>query len=87
MWTPKRVLLLALGLAVFFAGYVAYSFFLGGIDGMPPLPQEFLRAETPNTMEPPSNTETGLDKKVRLAFGKAWRSSTNATSSRFAKRT
>ena len=38
MWTPKRIVLLALGFFVFFAGYLLYASCLGGIDGLPPLP-------------------------------------------------
>ena len=38
MWTPKRIVLLALGFFVFFSGYMLYSTALGGIDGLPPLP-------------------------------------------------
>ena len=39
MWTPKRVLLLGTGAAVFLVGYIVYAFFLGGIDGLAPLPE------------------------------------------------
>ncbi len=42
MWTPKRVLLLAAGFAVFFLGYLGYAHVLGGIDGLPPLPAALL---------------------------------------------
>ena len=38
MWTPKRIVLLAFGVVLFFAGYMVYSSCLGGIDGLPPLP-------------------------------------------------
>ena len=33
MWTPKRIVLLALGFFVFFASYLLYASCLGGIDG------------------------------------------------------
>ena len=42
MWTPKRVLILVGGFALFLVGYAIYSYFLGGIDGLPPLPPEML---------------------------------------------
>jgi len=63
--------LFAAGIAVFLAGYTIYAFFLGGIDGMPPLPEQFLRAENPVSIDkllPP--TETEIDFKLRMAFGK-----------------
>ena len=39
MWTPKRVLLLVLGIVVFTSAYVVYAHFLGRVDGLPPLPE------------------------------------------------
>ena len=44
MWTPKRIVLLALGFLVFFSGYLLYASCLGGINGLPPLPD----ADLPN---------------------------------------
>ena len=48
MWTPRRVLLLILGVVLFGAAFGVYLRFLGWIDGLPQLPDEFLgrRAET-----------------------------------------
>lgn len=42
MWTPRRILLLLLGLAGFVAAYAGYAYFLGGIDGLPQLPPKFV---------------------------------------------
>lgn len=41
MWNAKRVLLLIAGFAVLCAAYLGYDHFLGGIDGLPPLPPEY----------------------------------------------
>jgi hypothetical protein len=70
VWTPKRVLLLVAGIAVFLAGYAVYAFFLGGIDGMPPLPEQFLRADSPILIGTFDPSETEIDRKLRMAFGK-----------------
>ncbi len=70
MWTPRRIVLLAFGVVLFFAGYLAYSACLGGIDGLPPLPD----ADCPNPNPgdqialPPSHI-LKLDEKLVLAFG------------------
>jgi lipopolysaccharide export system protein LptA len=70
VWTPKRVLLLAAGISVFLAGYTVYAFFLGGIDGMPPLPEKFLRSDKPMATRVSATDEPEIDKKLRVAFGK-----------------
>ncbi|HWY87568.1 MAG TPA: hypothetical protein VNX28_12620, partial [Gemmataceae bacterium] len=44
MWTPKRILIMLGGLTLFLAGYAVYAHFLGGIDGLPVLPEKFLVA-------------------------------------------
>ncbi|MBX9679780.1 MAG: hypothetical protein K2X38_13540 [Gemmataceae bacterium] len=41
MWTSKRILLLFSGFALFVSGFAVYYYFLGGIDGLPPLPKDF----------------------------------------------
>ncbi len=68
MWNSKRVLLLGLGFGVFLAGYVVYAYFLGGIDGLPPLPVAFKPSNLP---QPPINppAEAVVDRKLREAFG------------------
>ena len=38
MWTPKRILILVGGLIFFLIGFAVYTYFLGAIDGLPPLP-------------------------------------------------
>jgi hypothetical protein len=53
---------------MFLSGYGVYAYFLGGIDGLPPLPPEFCeRGELRDLpVEPPENA---IDGKLRLAFG------------------
>src|SRR5438067_9087981 len=70
MWTPRRLLLLLLGLAFFGTAYAVYARFLGGIDGLPLLPEEFLVRRTLDSKEvinPAVTTE--IDRKLMLAFG------------------
>lgn len=42
MWTPKRILIMIAGTFVFLASFVVYDYFLGGYDGLPPLPDDCL---------------------------------------------
>ncbi|HET6574751.1 MAG TPA: hypothetical protein VFG68_14195 [Fimbriiglobus sp.] len=42
MWTPRRILLLLLGLAGSLSAYVVYAAALGGVDGLPDLPDKLL---------------------------------------------
>ena len=70
MWTPKRIVLLALGFFVFFAGYLLYASCLGGINGLPPLPE----ADLPNPggsdfLGPMPPRGLKLEEKLRQAFG------------------
>src|SRR5579862_103652 len=55
---------------IILAGYAIYAFFLGGIDGMPPLPGQYLNANKPLQFIPLPLTEAEIDRKLRLAFGK-----------------
>ena len=70
MWTPKRIVLLAVGFLVFFTGYLFYSGALGGIDGLPPLPEADLPPDGSNTIvELPQPRGGKLEGKLRQAFG------------------
>jgi hypothetical protein len=69
VWTPKRVLLLSLGFAVFFAAYLVYASFLGGINGLPPLPLECLPSADAEPVNPPPPRKNQVDQKLRMAFG------------------
>ena len=68
MWTPKRVLILVGGFLLFLTGYGVYDFFLGGIDGLPPLPPDY--GPTGEIYRPPSeDSGSDADKKLQQAFG------------------
>jgi hypothetical protein len=41
VWTPKRIVIVVVGLLIFLTGYSVYAIYLGGIDGLPPLPEEY----------------------------------------------
>ena len=69
MWTPKRVMLLALGFALLFASYLVYAYYLGGIDGLPPLPESCLPSKEP--ADPPGPRPNLVDERLEMAFGKA----------------
>ncbi len=70
MWTPKRIGLLVAGFVLFLAGYAAYARFLGGIDGLPALPDQYAEpAEFDTTQPPPKRNDSELDDKLRRAFG------------------
>jgi lipopolysaccharide export system protein LptA len=74
VWTPKRILLLALTVTLFFAGYLCYGRYLGGVDGLPPLPQAYWRPANPNgRVKPGVRSPKGpaaLVRKLEEAFGK-----------------
>ena len=67
MWTPKRVLLLALGFALLFTSYLVYAHYLGGIDGLPPLPETCL--PSPEPIDPPERRRTFVEQRLAQAFG------------------
>jgi lipopolysaccharide export system protein LptA len=71
VWTPKRVVLLAVGFVMFFSGYAVYANFLGGIDGLPPLPEEYLQRldDQRGPDEPRKPKSSALQSKLRQAFG------------------
>jgi lipopolysaccharide export system protein LptA len=70
VWTPKRVLLLAGGFSAFFMAYLCYAHFLGGIDGLPPLPEDYGPVALPTDDLPAApGRENSADAKLRMAFG------------------
>lgn len=68
MWTTKRLLLLAAGFGLFFALFLVYSVYLGGIDGLPPLMEGYGPGED-RTAKPILITPPLTDQKLKLAFG------------------
>jgi lipopolysaccharide export system protein LptA len=71
VWTPKRVLLLAVSFLFFSMTYMVYAHFLGGINGLPPLPEEYGPIVLEGSPEPSISEprENEADKKLRIAFG------------------
>lgn len=70
MWTPRRVLLLLAGAAVFVAGYLGYARLMGGIDGLPQLPAAYLpRPRDSERVLPPLPPRTTVDEMLQQAFG------------------
>ena len=70
MWTPRRIFLTLFGLLVFAGGYVGYASFLGGFDGLPPLPKHYQKANGPTQILPPvSPPGNSMQRKFELAFG------------------
>lgn len=69
MWTTKRLLLLLTGFGLFVACYLVYAFYLGGIDGLPPLAEGYGPRESgqagPSIIFTPPHT----DQKLDMAFG------------------
>jgi lipopolysaccharide export system protein LptA len=72
VWTPKRVLLLLGCFAALCTVYEVYAGFLGGIDGLTPLPADYWPPEGPSTPPPPLPPRTNLaDIKLQQAYGQS----------------
>lgn len=70
MWTPRRILLLLLGIAGFSAAYIVYSLFLGSVDGLPALPVAYLEPEDGlQSFEIPEETYSPTLLRLQEAFG------------------
>lgn len=68
MGQPRRLLLMFVGLAFFGTAYGCYAFFLGWINGLPPLPEKYWKVADITPPQPPER----IDKVARLlvqAFG------------------
>jgi lipopolysaccharide export system protein LptA len=68
VWTPRRVLLLLLGVVLFGTAFGVYARLLGWIDGLPQLPTEFLAKREPGEIDLPPATTKLTDAKLRKAF-------------------
>jgi lipopolysaccharide export system protein LptA len=73
MWTPKRIVLLVGWFTFFVCVYVGSSYVLGGIDGLPPLPDRFKPIGVVGMdIDGPSfrgASEPRANKRLRQAFG------------------
>jgi len=69
VWTPKRILILGFGFTLFMTLYFVYAWFLGAIDGLPPLPYAF-SARAKETLPPlPVKPTSRVVTKLQQAFG------------------
>jgi len=68
VWTPKRIVLLASGIILFVAAYWTYAFFLGGIDGLPPLPEGLRDDPDGSYADLPPPPISLVDQKLIQAF-------------------
>jgi hypothetical protein len=68
VWTPRRILLLLLGLFGCVGAYLLYSQALGRIDGLPDLPEEYLAVASPSSALPPMG-ELPTIRRLKEAFG------------------
>src|SRR5260370_36262579 len=55
-------------LAVFLVGFRVYGHFLGGIDGLTPLPEDYWPYQGELPWQPPPR-QNDLENKLRMAFG------------------
>jgi lipopolysaccharide export system protein LptA len=71
MWTPRRIGLLLIGIAMFGTSYAGYArCHLGTIDGLPTLPEELRRPVDSNRhIESPPPRTSRVEAKLRQAFG------------------
>jgi hypothetical protein len=66
------VLLWLAGFALFFTAYLFYARYLGGIDGLTPLPEAYFPSETVSDEGPPIPVNYNVaDRKLKQAFGEA----------------
>src|SRR5262245_1518895 len=72
MWTPRRIGWLVAGFVLLLTAFLAYSYFLGGIDGLPALPDIYLQSADPGSPEGShaANSVNDMDKQLEVAFGK-----------------
>ena len=69
MWTPRRILLLCLGWTLVLGFYIGYSFVLGSIDGLPPLPAGLMPHSREHLPPLPARPASRVSSKLQLAFG------------------
>lgn len=70
MWTPRRMMLGFGGLLCFIGAYLGYVSLLGGYDGLPPLPVNFITPADPTIqIESKQIQMSALDRRLEMAFG------------------
>ncbi len=71
MWTPRRILLLLLGVAGFTSAFVIYSQLLGGVDGLPELPAAYTEVDPGGDVVLPEQPVSPTHLRLQEAFGPA----------------
>jgi hypothetical protein len=72
VWTPKRILIFAGSFIGFLTAYSVYAGFLGGIDGLTPLPQAFWPSNHPIVPdEALVQSLNSADTRLQQAFGES----------------
>lgn len=71
MWTPRRILLVVVGLCFFGAAYGIYAHFLGFVDGLPTLPSAYAERMIYDESSMPRFRSDGnpTAQRIRQAFG------------------
>ena len=71
MWTPRRIMLVVVGVVFFGTAYGVYAYFLGWVDGLPSLPEALaLKAPyDPTTMTAIRPDGNPTAQRIRQAFG------------------
>lgn len=69
MWNPKRILLLVFGIVVFTSAFGIYTYFLGGVDGLPELPEMYVEPADKENPKPLPSFIPDVDRKLQMAFG------------------
>jgi lipopolysaccharide export system protein LptA len=73
VWTPKRILLLTLGVMLCVGGFVTYSRILGVVDGLPALPELYYPCTGPTPPPPQPRPMSQAAIKLEKAFGRECR--------------
>src|SRR4051812_26037240 len=69
MWISRRVVLLVTGFFLFFSSYYVYACFLGTIDGLPPLSEEYWPKDLVDIPPEQVAAQNDEDRKLAMAFG------------------
>ncbi len=68
MWTPKRLVMMIVVFASLLGGYSVYGHFLGGIDGLTPLPEDYGPPTGPPNPLPPPVRRNMAEEMLKKAF-------------------
>lgn len=69
MWTPRRILMLLVGVAAFAGLFFGYGLFLGGVNGLPQLPEKYLAKAEGNFIAIRTTDRLPVETRLEQAFG------------------